>query len=84
MQVKDIIIEIIKTILEDESVDNVLLTDDNLVQLNINSIDFIRLVVELERRFDIEFEDEALDYTKFTSLTLLCDYVEKRIREQNA
>lgn len=76
MDTKEQLIDIIVKFLEDESVRELLLEDDNLQQLMINSIDFIKLIVELERAFNIEFEDYALDYMNFRSLTELSDYVD--------
>ncbi len=76
MDTKEQLINIIVKFLEDESVRELLLEDDNLQQLMINSIDFIKLIVELERAFNIEFEDYALDYMNFRSLTELSDYVD--------
>lgn len=49
----------------------------------MNSISFISMVVKLEAEFGFEFEDEALDYNKFTSLNLLCNYVEDMMRVNN-
>ena len=78
MNTKEHIIEIIARLMEDESVKEQLKHNDDLTQLKINSINFIRLVVELEDFFEVEFEDDALDYTKYLSLNELCNYLEKR------
>lgn len=78
MNTKEHIIEIIARLMEDESVKEQLKHNDDLTQLEINSINFIRLVVELEDFFEVEFEDDALDYTKYLSLNELCNYLEKR------
>jgi len=47
------------------------LWEKNIQDLNISSITFIRIVVEIENEFDIEFEDEMLvpeAFLKFSDL----------------
>ena len=80
MEIRKKIIEILAANSGIESAINYLENNDDLTQLNMNSISFIKTVVELEREFDFEFEDEALDYNKYKSLNLLCDYVKKLMR----
>lgn len=77
MSTKEKIVDIISGLMEDETVKERLAQSDDLTQIGINSISFIKLVVELENTFDIEFEDDALDYFKFESLETLCAYVEQ-------
>ena len=82
----DIREKIIEKISENSNIYNVneyLHSNDDLTQLDINSISFIKLVVALEMEFDFEFEDNALDYSKFTSLNSLCCYVEEHIKINN-
>ena len=83
MNTKEQVIDVIVRLLEDESARERLHEDDNMPQFIDDSVNFIKLIVELERVFDIEFEDYALDYKKFTSLTKLCDYVDTRRLEIN-
>lgn len=80
MSNKDKIIEIISATLEDESVKEMLENNNDLSQLQINSISFIKIVVELENEFDIEFSDEALDYSRFSTSENLCEYIEEMLR----
>lgn len=58
--------------------EQVLKTSDDLTKIGLNSLSFIKLVVAIEGAFNISFEDEQLDYTKFLSLTDLCTYINKR------
>lgn len=75
--IKKKLIVIISTILKDSSVEEYLLNDDDLISIGLNSIKFIRLVVEIEKEFNLEFEDDMLDYTNFKSLEDLSEYVAK-------
>lgn len=81
MNIKEKIINIITSVCEKESVREYLEKNDDLTQLYINSIVFIKIVVELENAFEIEFEDAELDFKRFKSLTTLSDYVEKLVQE---
>lgn len=77
---------IIKIISENTELDNVLQdlsASDDLTQLGIASITFIKIVVCIEEEFGIEFDDADLDYNQFVSLKHLCNYVENKIRESN-
>lgn len=49
--------------------------DISLNELSIDSLIFIQMVVELEMRFDIEFEDDKLALSNFHSLQELSQYV---------
>lgn len=79
MNTREKIIDIIAHLTNDETVRECLRDNDCLAQLDINSIKFISLVIELENEFDIEFEDEFLDYTQFHSLIRLGEYIESRM-----
>ena len=46
-----------------------------LVDLHVNSITFIKIVVELEAKFDIEFQDEKLLITEFPAVKDFIDYI---------
>ena len=42
--------------------------------IGINSIDFVKIVVDLEEYFEFEFDDEELKYKKFEYITDICNY----------
>ena len=83
MEIREKIIKILSAHSEKENVYQYLHESDDLTQLGMNSITFIKMIVVLECEFDFEFEDDVLDYNKFTSLNLLCDYVEEMMRKNN-
>ncbi|WP_010250894.1 acyl carrier protein [Acetivibrio cellulolyticus] len=51
--------------------------EDTLSSLNINSISFIRLVVEIEKEFNIEFQDDIIDVNNFKTLKSLVEFIEE-------
>jgi len=83
MEIREKIIKILSAHCDKENVYQYLHENDDLTQLGMNSISFIKMVVALEIEFDFEFEDEALDYNKFTSLNLLCSYVDEMMIKHN-
>ncbi|KAF6582687.1 MULTISPECIES: phosphopantetheine-binding protein [Paenibacillus] len=80
MEIRKKVIKLITDNLETENVKKNVINEDDLSQMGINSIVFIQLVVALENEFGIEFEVEALDYKKFTSLDLICSYIEQKLK----
>lgn len=53
-------------------------TEDVDLSLYIeDSIQFITFIVELEKAFDIEIPDEALDFDKFRYLNYICIIIEE-------
>ncbi len=77
MEIKNKIINILCEHLDNVTEEEIEENEDNLLRLGINSILFLKLVIEIEKEFNIEFDDEMLDYTQFNSLVILCAYVEK-------
>lgn len=53
--------------------------DDDLTKLGMNSISAIELVVEVEDKYDFEFNDEDLLVDNFKTIERLAKYIEKRI-----
>lgn len=54
---------------------------DGLDYLGINSINFMRIVIELEEMYNFEFDIEMLDFEVYANLGKLIDYVKKLIEE---
>ena len=46
--------------------------DSRLQDLDIDSVSFISLVIELEETFEINFPDDDLDFTKVENFGTLC------------
>ena len=83
MEIREKIIEILSYHSEMDNVIQYLHENDDLTKLGMNSLSFIKMVVTLESEFSFEFEDEALDYNKFTSMDLLCNYVTNQMELNN-
>lgn len=75
----EIIIQIIKTKLEESEIYCEIENDSNLREMGINSIIFIKLVVAIEIEFEIEFKDEDLKSDKFNKVQDVVEYVQARV-----
>ena len=68
------VIKIVAESLSNEEVQTVLL-ETTLEELNVNSIEFIKIIVGLEDEFNTEFEDEMLLFESFTDISSIVDYI---------
>ncbi len=50
-----------------------------LSDLGLNSLLFVKFVVRLEVEFDIDFDDENMDFKNFTTLNDIVNYVEQQV-----
>lgn len=71
-----------KYVHKQESMQNIK-ADDSLLELGINSISFIKIIVQLENVFDIEFPEKDLKSKSFDSLNDIAVYVESKLNEKN-
>lgn len=53
--------------------------DSNLLELNIDSIMFIKIIVSIEEAFHFEFDDEMLLFSAFPKVKSIVKYVESKI-----
>lgn len=52
--------------------------DDKISELGVNSIIFIKLLVKMEKEFDVKFEDEMLNYQTFDTIGDLIRMIEEK------
>ncbi|QUH29845.1 acyl carrier protein [Vallitalea guaymasensis] len=62
--------------------ENAIVLDVSLSKLGVSSIYYIKMVVGMEDIFNIEFDDECLDYEKFETLSEILEYIKKKISEK--
>lgn len=88
MSIRDIVIEIIANTIVSEypEIDKSTLikqlqSDDDLRQVELNSILYIKAVLQIEERFEVEFDYDKLDYLEMESLSSLCNYIDSLLNE---
>lgn len=77
--ISQVIIEIIKDI--DEDADTTTLAADKPLrdQLNLDSMDFLDIVMELRKRYKLQIPEE--DYPQLASLASCVTYLEPKLRD---
>ena len=75
---EEIVMKCLKNVLH-----NVAFTkEDNLHELGIDSMTFIRLVVEIEDEFDIEIDNEEIILDNFKSFSTIVELVERNLNDK--
>ena len=75
MKYQDEITKIIKDIIIlTETIENIRI-DTNLQDVGMDSISFIKVIIEIESYFNIEFPDEKLIITQAGTIKDLCDII---------
>lgn len=84
MEIKNNLIDIIANAVDDdqkESAKTYLQNNNDISKLGINSIDYIKIIVDIEMYFKIELQDELYEMTYFSYLDLLCEYVDECVNK---
>jgi phosphopantetheine attachment domain protein len=79
-ETKKVIIDIMSKYFKEMNLYEYFSQNDDLLAINLNSLIFIRIVIDLEEVLGIEFEDEGLDFEQFSSLEKLVIYINKLLR----
>ena len=53
--------------------------DQQLLNLGFNSVSFIKFIVSVENKYGVEFEDEYLDFARYSSSGELFDYIDRLV-----
>ena len=77
--IRETIVEILSDIAPDENLDE--LNDEQTFreQMDLDSMDFLDIVLELRKRFLIQIPEE--DYPKLTSMASTVEYLQPRLAE---
>jgi acyl carrier protein len=75
MKYKDEITEMVKEIINLKEPIESIKVDTNLQSVGMDSIAFIKIVIEIENHFDIEFPDEKLLITQAGTIKDLCEII---------
>jgi acyl carrier protein len=78
-QIKDTILEIIAQIIPDEDLSNLKGDIPLREQVELDSMDFLDIVMELRKRYGIEVPES--DYTQLATLNGSAAYLEPRMRD---
>lgn len=73
---KEIIRDIIENLVELRKPISEIGDDENILILGMDSISILKVVTELEEEYDIEFDDEDLNYDNLKSISSIANCVE--------
>lgn len=81
-EVKNYVLEIIRD--KACASDEIAINENTLLkEAKIDSFAFIEIIIALEDRFEVEFDDGALYFGKFEYVHDLVDYVDKLVKGKN-
>jgi acyl carrier protein len=78
-EIKDIILEIIEDIDEDAEFDDLDADQPLRDQLDLDSMDFLDIVMELRKRYKLQIPEE--DYPELATLTSCVNYLEPKLKD---
>ncbi len=61
-----------------KNIDTKKLDEITFSDLGVNSLNFIKIIVELEDAFDIEFDDNQINYELLGNIHDLCKIIERK------
>lgn len=62
-----------------ENGDIELSSNTKMTDIEINSVDYIKVIIDVENEFDFEFDDDDLSPDKFEVIKDMVDYIYDRI-----
>ena len=78
-EIKDVILEIIEDIGEDAEFDDLDAEKPLRDQLDLDSMDFLDIVMELRKRYKLQIPEE--EYPELATLTSCVNYLEPKLKE---
>lgn len=78
-EIKDMILEIIEDIDEDAEFDDLNADEPLRDQLDLDSMDFLDIVMELRKRHKLQIPEE--EYPELATLTSCVNYLEPKLKE---
>ncbi len=78
-EIKDLILEIIEDIDEDAEFDNLNADAPLRDQLDLDSMDFLDIVMELRKRYKLQIPEE--EYPELATLTSCVNYLEPKLKD---
>ena len=78
-EIRDVVLEIIEDIDEDADFDNLDADKPLRDQLDLDSMDFLDIVMELRKRYKLQIPEE--EYPELTSLNSCVNYLEPKLQD---
>lgn len=79
MDIKKKIIEILERNSKLKNIDATMLDKITFNDLGVNSLNFIKIIVEIEDEFEMEFDDDQINYDLLNNINDLVSFIEEKI-----
>lgn len=79
MDIKKKIIEILERNSKLKNIDATMLDKITFNDLGVNSLNFIKIIVEIEDEFEMEFDDDQINYDLLNNINDLVSLIEEKI-----
>ena len=76
-KIEDELISLYRKYMEDTEV--VLLSDTKMTDIEISSVDYIKVIIDIENEFNFEFDDDDLLPDRFEVVKDMVDYIYDKI-----
>lgn len=57
--------------------------DDELFQYGIDSLNIMKVILGIEEKYDVVYDDEELNIENFMTISAICDTVEEKLGIEN-
>ncbi len=78
-QIKGKLLEVVEDVMPDLATDNLDMGASLTEEYDVNSVSMIRMLVELEDKFGVEYEDNELALYKYSSFDDVVESIEKKL-----
>lgn len=78
-QIKGKLLEVVEDVMPDLATDNLDMSASLTEDYDVNSVSMIRMLVELEDKFGVEYEDNELALYKYSSFDDVVESIEKKL-----
>lgn len=76
-RIEDELIGLYKKYMENGEVE--LFSDTRMTEIEISSVDYIKVIIDIENEFDFEFDDDDLSPDRFEVIEDMVDYIYDKI-----
>ncbi len=78
-QIKGKLLEVVEDVMPDLATDNLDMSASLTEDYDVNSVSMIRMLVELEDKFGVEYDDNELALYKYSSFDDVVESIEKKL-----
>ena len=80
-EIKNTLYRIVGEVLEIDNIKECLDEEGNFKDIELTSVNYLKIIVAIEEEFEIEFDDELLDFESFLSIDSLCSYIKENVEK---